>query len=111
MPVVPDEEVLASSAGTMIEAPTKPLRYEDEVLLLDNDEPTTYKEAMIGPNSIKWHDAMKSEIESMYENQVWSLIDPPDGVKPIECKWIYKKKIDADGNISVYKARLVAKGF
>jgi hypothetical protein len=35
---------------------------------------------------------MKSVIESMYENQVWSLVDPPKGSRPIECKWIYKKK-------------------
>ena len=54
---------------------------------------------------------MKSEIESMYENQVWNLVDPPEGSKPIECKWIFKKKTDADGNVTVYKARLVAKGF
>jgi hypothetical protein len=31
--------------------------------------------------------------------------------KAIECKWIFKKKTDADGNVTVYKARLVAKGF
>jgi hypothetical protein len=58
-------------------------RFEDKVLLLDNDEPTTYKEAMMGPDSVKWQEAMKSEIESMYENQVWNLIDPLEGVKPI----------------------------
>ena len=86
-------------------------RFEDEVLLLDNDEPTTYKEAMMGPDSVKWLNAMKSEIESMYENQVWNLVDPPEGSKPIECKWSFKKKTDADGNITVYKAWLVAKGF
>ena len=58
------------------------VRFEDEVLLLDNDEPTTYKEAMMGSDSGKWQVAMKSEIESMYENQVWNLVDPPDGVRP-----------------------------
>jgi hypothetical protein len=33
-------------------------------------EPATYKEAMMGPDSVKWLQDMKSEIESMYENQV-----------------------------------------
>ena len=82
-----------------------------EVLLLDNDEPATYSEAMMDPDSEKWHVAMRSEIDSMGENQVWNLVDPPDGVRPIECKWIYKKKKDMDGNVHIYKARLVAKGF
>jgi hypothetical protein len=54
---------------------------------------------------------MKSEMESMYENQAWNLVDPPEGVKPIECKWIYKRKTYADGNVTIHKARLGAKGF
>ena len=45
------------------------------------------------------------------DNQVWNLVDPPEGVKPIQCKWIFKRKIDADGSPTIYKARLVAKGF
>ena len=54
---------------------------------------------------------MKSEIGSMYENKVWTLVDLPDDRQAIENKWIFKKKTDADGNVTVYKARLVAKGF
>jgi len=87
------------------------LRQARELLLLDNDEPATYAEAMVDPDSVKWQEAMESEIESMKENQVWNLIDPPDGVKTIECKWIYKKKKDMDGNVHIHKAQLVAKGF
>jgi hypothetical protein len=82
-----------------------------EVLLLDNDEPATYAEAMMDPDSEKWQVAMRSEIDSMGENQVWNLVDPPDGVRPIECKWIYKKKKYMDRNVNIYKAQLVAKGF
>ena len=57
------------------EAPPQPrrsarLRAAQELLLLDNDEPATYAEAMADPDSEKWQDAMKSEIESMKENQV-----------------------------------------
>ena len=54
---------------------------------------------------------MKSETDSMYTNQVWTLVDPPKGIKPIECKWIFKKKMDMEGNVITYKARLVDKGY
>ena len=49
-----------------------------EVMLLDHDEPTNYEEAMVGPSSAKWLEAMKSEIRSIYKNKVWTLIDLPD---------------------------------
>ena len=40
-----------------------------EVMLLDQDEPTNYKEAMMSPYSAKWLEAMKSEMGSMYTEQ------------------------------------------
>jgi len=79
--------------------------------LLDNEEPKTYTEAMMGPDYERWLDAMLSKMESMRENQVWNLVDPPNGMRAVECKWISKKKIDADRKVHIYKARLVAKGF
>src|SRR4051812_29743910 len=82
-----------------------------EVMLLDHDEPMNYEEAMVSPDSAKWLEAMKSETGSMYENKVWTLVDLPDDRQAIENKWIFKKKTDADGNVTVYKTRLVAKGF
>ena len=82
-----------------------------EVMLLDHDEPTKYEEAMMSPDSTKWLEAMKSEMRSMYKNKVWTLIDLPKDRRVIEIKWIFKKKTDADGNVTVYKARLVEKGF
>ena len=48
-----------------------------EVMLFDHDEPTNYEEAMMSPDSAKWLEAMKSEMGSMYENKVWTLIDCP----------------------------------
>jgi hypothetical protein len=50
-----------------------------EVMLLDNDEPTSYGEAMVGPDSDRWLAAMKSEMGSMYENKVWTLEVLPEG--------------------------------
>ena len=49
-----------------------------EVMLLDHDETMNYDEAMMSPNSAKWLEATKSEMRSMYEYKVWTLIDLPD---------------------------------
>jgi len=53
-----------------------------ELLLLDNDEPAIYAEAMMDPYFEKWQSAMRSKIDSMRDNQVWNLVDPPDGLDP-----------------------------
>jgi len=63
------------------EAPPQPrrsarLRTARKLLLLDNDEPANYVEAMADPDSTELQDAMKSEIESMKENQVLELDRP-----------------------------------
>ncbi|KAI3739156.1 hypothetical protein L2E82_29553 [Cichorium intybus] len=79
--------------------------------LTNLDEPASYREAVAGPESAKWKEAMDSEIKSMYDNQVWNLVDNVPGRKTVGCKWIFKKKTDMDGKVHTYKARLVAKGF
>jgi len=55
-----------------------------KVMLLDNNEPTSYGEAMVGPDSDEWLEAMKSEIESMYQNKAWTLVNLPDDRQAIE---------------------------
>ena len=70
-----------------------------------------YEEAMMSPDSAKWLEAMKSEMGSMYENKVWTLVDLPDDRQAIENKWVFKRKTDADSSVTIYKARLVEKGF
>ena len=80
-------------------------------MLLDHDEPTNYEEAMMSPDSTKWLEAMKSEMGSMYENKVWTLVELLNDRQAILYKWIFKRKTDADSSVTIYKARLVAKGF
>ncbi|XP_073120874.1 uncharacterized mitochondrial protein AtMg00820-like [Henckelia pumila] len=82
-----------------------------------HDEPSdgcdsrNFKEAISYAESSKWLEAMQSEMDSMYSNQVWTLVDPPEEIVPIGCKWIYKRKLGADGKVLTFKARLVAKGY
>ena len=82
--------------------------YGESDLVVD---PTTHEEVICDIDSKKWSKAMQSKIESMYSNQVWTLVDPPEGIVPIGSKWIFKKKIDADGKVQTFKARLVAKRY
>ena len=95
----------------------KPARYallgETYQVVLDNpdDDPTTYEEALEDVDVQEWKKAMDREMESMGSNSVWSLIEAPKGVKPIGCKWIYKRKRGQDGKVETFKARLVAKGY
>nr|KYP62383.1 Retrovirus-related Pol polyprotein from transposon TNT 1-94 [Cajanus cajan] len=79
---------------------------------IDSDEPTTYKEAISHPEAEKWILAMREEMESLYKNQTWKLVELPKGRHVVGCKWIYKKKsIFSEKEEIRYKARLVAKGF
>ena len=82
-----------------------------EVMLLDHDELANYEEAMMSPDSAKWVETIKSEMGSMYENKVWTLIDLPKDRRAIEIKWIFKRKTYADSSVTIYKARIVAKRF
>ena len=43
-----------------------------------------------------WAKAMKFELDSMYSNQVWDLVKTPNGIKPVGCKWVYKRKFGND---------------
>ena len=82
-------------------------------VLLDNpdDDPTTYEEALEDVDVQEWKKAMDREMESMGSNSVWFLVEAPKGVKPIGCKWIYKRKRGPDEKVKTFKARLVAKGY
>ncbi|XP_075479017.1 putative mitochondrial protein AtMg00820 [Primulina tabacum] len=94
-----------------------PLRYrqdeEANVAVTDGveDDPLSFQHEMEDPDKEKWLEAMNQEMESMYSNSVWVLVDTPEEVRPIECKWIYKRKRGANGKVETFKVRMVAKGY
>ena len=62
------------------------------VSIESDSDPTTYEEAMANVDLAHWVRAMKAELESMDSNQVWDLVEAPANIKPIGCKWVYKRK-------------------
>ena len=74
-------------------------------------EPITVEEAFSSPDKGKWRGAMATEMKSLEENDVWELVELPEGRKALGSKWVNKVKTDAGGCIEHYKVRLVAQGF
>ncbi|KAK1415826.1 hypothetical protein QVD17_31614 [Tagetes erecta] len=99
--------------------PRRSTNFDDYVTYLNEAEmdvgncndPISYNEAISSDQSSEWNKAMTDELNSMYQNDVWDLVELPKGAKPVGCKWVYKIKLDPNGNGKRYRARLVAKGY
>ena len=75
------------------------------------DEPSSYTEAVQGPEASHWEEAIASEYGSLMKCGTWELVILPEGRKAIGCKWVFRKKYASTGEIERYKARLVALGY
>ena len=73
-------------------------------------DPVSVTEVKSSTDKLKWEKAMEIEMKSLQLNGVWELVEPPPNRKIIGSKWIFKRKVDADGILERYKARLVAQG-
>lgn len=80
-------------------------------LAVDNTDPKSYWEALARPDSHKWIEAAKAEMDTLIKNGTGERVQLPPDRKSIGSKWVFKIKRDADGNIKKYKGRLVAQGF
>ena len=65
-------------------------------------------EVLSKPDKSDWLNAMSEEMKSLHANDVWDLVELPEGRKAVGSKWVYKLKVDADGVVERHKARLVA---
>ena len=66
---------------------------------------------MSSPEAPYWKETINDEVESIFQNHTWELVDLPQCSKPLGYKWIFKKKMKADGSIDKYKVKLVIKGY
>ncbi|KAI0994998.1 hypothetical protein K3495_g13184 [Podosphaera aphanis] len=76
--------------------------------------PKTWDEAMTSPEASHWKRAAEEEFQSLKQKGAIQIIPHsqlPKGHKPMKCKWVFKKKFLANGDIEKYKARCTAKGF
>ena len=57
-------------------------------------DPKSYYHAQKDP---RWQVAMDEEMNSLQKNTTWELVSLPLGRKLVQCKWVFQKKVAADG--------------
>lgn len=81
-----------------------------EINMVEYCVPTTYHDAISGPDSTKWIEAIDEELKAHKESNTWTITNKTDK-KPITSKWVFRIKKNKQGEIERYKARLCARGF
>jgi hypothetical protein len=58
-----------------------------------------------------WVNAMNDELDQIEKNNAWEMVHRPKGKNIIGSKWIFKNKLNEQGQVVRNKARLVCKGY
>jgi len=84
-------------------------RPEESALgLLSMIEPTKADEALANDG---WIIAMQDELNQFKRNDVWDLVPKPEHKNIIGTKWVFRNKLNEQGEVIRNKARLVAQGY
>ncbi|GKC25609.1 putative ribonuclease H-like domain-containing protein [Tanacetum coccineum] len=75
---------------------------------LSQEEPKKVIQAL---KDRSWIEAMQEELLQFKLQQVWTLMDLPNGKRAIGTKWVYRNKKDERGILIKNKARLVTQGY
>ena len=101
------EDQIIGSKST--EAQTRrQLLYQTKISYLLQVEPTSIKEAC---KDESWVKAMNEELDQIEKNKTWELVPRPKDKNVIGTKWVFKNKVNEDGEVIRNKARLVCKGY
>ncbi|CAI7830647.1 unnamed protein product [Closterium sp. NIES-53] len=76
-------------------------------------EPKNPRQALTGPHSKEWREAMDAEIKALESRDAWVLIDRAaiKGRRILSGIWVFRVKTAADGTIERFKARWVVRGY
>ena len=58
-----------------------------------------------------WTKAMEEELSHIKNNDTWELVPRPKEKNVIGTKWVFKNKIDENGQVTRNNAKLVCKGY
>ena len=105
------EKIFVSQDVVFYENQKSTIKNNQTHIVINNINKNCSMNAIESGERDSWIIAMTEELNSLKERETWVLVDQPKDKKIIDCKWVFTRKLDGNGNINRYKARLVAKGF
>jgi hypothetical protein len=81
---------------------------QTHLTLLSTIEPNCFEEAI---KDEFWNKAMDEELDQIEKNDTWELVPRPKNKNVIDTKWVFRNKLNEDGQVTRNKARLVCKGY
>jgi hypothetical protein len=81
---------------------------QTHLALLSTIEPNCFEEAN---KDEFWNKAMDEELDQIEKNDTWELVPKPKNKNVIDTKWVFRNKLNEDGQVTRNKARLVCKGY
>jgi hypothetical protein len=68
-------------------------------LSITDDDPRIVKEVVDSEDGNLWKKAMDEEMAALDKNEAWDLVELSTGRNLISSKWVFKKKLNAEGKV------------
>jgi hypothetical protein len=81
---------------------------KSHIALISMTEPKNFNEAITDDH---WVKAMNEELDQIEKSNTWEMVQRLEGKNVIGSKWIFKNKMNEQGQVVRNKARLVCKGY
>ena len=98
-----EQAILDVTVGGSQPTPALP-HFERTLFVQSEPNPATVEEARYGPEAVQWDAAIKIELTTMEELEVWHLAFLLIRAKVIKHKWVFIKKMKSYGNLDEFKA-------
>ena len=83
-------------------------RVHEKLCLISQVEPKSADEAWEDDN---WIQAMKEELDQIVKNETWELVPRAKDKNVKGTKWVFKNKMNEQGEVVRNKERMVSKGY
>lgn len=81
---------------------------DDEIFegfLVSGNDPESIEEAITSPQRKEWEEAILNELNAHKKNKTWEIVERPNNVNVVGCKWVFTTKYDEYGKVKKRKAK------